>query len=990
MSKVIYSVESFENEPSTLYVSKNRSDAERVNSQIELLDALFFLDGEARLAEVQSRTFRRRGRANPSDRFGMSSSKVSQAIESAKEDIATILKISKVEVPATLDEARGILLPREGTPLYSDRAEGARKNQELMSLYTDIGTLEDLLSIKAIATSLSEETFEKRTKQGTRQFCIDHNIIERLLAAGVGLSRDNLKRLGPNPTFDSLDINTQDAILSALSFTSMFVRIEANEGDAFLGLGPFQALAVMPIEARNDFFKKFENISMDSDAQSYGAHSFAPIVYALYISAELGTLSLRRHTTLESLFSAISPEIKNIVLKFQDSSFTLASATAAISALRANEPLSNEDFLQGLLPALNKLLLIDQEDVEDALELLPENACRVVQGTFLATIFNHLPVGSLTAISTNNGSKLRGNFGVTSLQPFATFAQSIVGKLPAMGRVPSDNAMFRDYLEVNNTQLVKTNFAHWTFEAMFQFSMSNSKIQFAGKSAAITDAIKANQDLIDTVVKDIVKARKNKDIRAAARNAYEKMVEHVIAGWDESDSYRGLSVFNKSINLEPFFTLLKSYSETNGILPLFREINFHEGELSFQIDFQVCYALGFIVSLSVEESKFKNVSTFRMRNVTRNLDTTLFYYESVPFNPLSLFAGLSPVGSCCVKPGDAGVTCAVSAYLAPFDANVIIYARDDVPTGDMVFKDSRKKKTFTGIAGIYTSYGIKIDPAEFSKSLKDNLEISTDISCAIEFGATEINLNILDMGTASEQGLNVLNDRPFSTNQFRMPDNLEPRGYGVPFRSSDEFRERIYVDYFANCTVPYEAVIANLDDAFQASQHETVQDLCNLQLKSSPEGIIGQSTATYTDNHDRSLVARSSFGFTNNVNLSTMTQMHVNIISEDNVKVVYSNDDGHTLDTIETTLPVLRYMFSWPKGSNFMLTNGHIKFDCTPSNLMGEDCFKFIVSNLMFPSWFKDPLGDITYRHMVNMRFPKNGLTVNGETIDQAEARDLY
>lgn len=990
MSKVLYAVEAFENEPSTLYVSTNRSDANRANSQIELLDALFFLDGEARLEQVQRRTSRRRGRANPPEqRFGMGASELNAAIESTRVEIANILKTDISGVPETLDEANKILLPRGGTPLYSDRREGAKKGQELMSLYMDIDTLEDLLVIKAIAVSLSEETFEKRVKKGTREFCINHHIIERLLASGVGISRDELKRLDPNTTFDDLDENAQDVILSALSFISMFISIDAGIQDAFLGLGPFQALAVMPNTTRTKFFNAFESIPLDSEPNSYGAHSFAPIIYALYVSAELGELKLQSsYNSLKALFSAISPEIAEIVTKFQQSSFTLASATAAISALRANEPLSNEELLQGLMPALSKLVLIEQEDIEEALELLPENECRVTQATFLATIFSHLPTGSLSAISTNNPSKLRGNFGVTSLVPFTAFAESIVSKLPTLGRAPSDNAMYRDFLEMNNPQLARTNFARWTFESMFLFSTANSQIKSAGNSAHITEMIKNDSTLIDKVVKAIENARRDSSIQNAARSALDQMRNCVVAGWKE-EVVQQLNAFDPSEDLQPFADFLKDFTGTEALLPAFDSVSLKNGALSVRLNFQVCYALGIITSLAVDDKDFKDVKAFKMRNVTRNSSTaTILYFESVPLNPLSLFAGLSTVGSCCVKPGDAGVSCAVSAYLASFDSNVMIYARDDIFAGN-TFKESKTKKPFTGIVGIYTAYGIVIDPAKFSKSLKDNLEISTEQNCKLDFGPTEITLELLDEDAASEDGINVLRGEPFSKSEFRIPDNFEARAYGVPFRKDEEFKQYICKDYFANCTLPYESVIANLDVAFQATHMVAVQDAVVFGLKGKVDGFTRFSTNTYTDNDNLDVAVRSSFGFSNNINLSTMTRMDVEIRSEDDVRISYSNGIT-TLDTIETTLPVLRYMFSWPKGSNFMLTNGQINFKCTPNMLAGEDSFAFLVSNLMFPSWFQKPLGDIQYRHMVDMRFPKNGLTINEESIDKAEVRDLY
>jgi hypothetical protein len=320
-----------------------------------------------------------------------------------------------------------------------------------------------------------------------------------------------------------------------------------------------------------------------------------------------------------------------------------------------------------------------------------------------------------------------------------------------------------------------------------------------------------------------------------------------------------------------------------------------------------------------------------------------------PLNPLEIYNGYRNLGYCCMKPFNYGPIASTAAFYGN-NANSVYTFRHNTPT-------SETSRRFVSLGTMFLpQFNVGSPPPPAPRGVSITAE------------PTALQLN---MSTGESLRTAISADGWEKSYQAETVDATKPYAEeGVRAAIAGVFASHLggKLGLTLARTLAYTEVLKDMVDSNVFSG--------DLQLtKVDKKGYVdGPSPTALT-----TLSGRSS-NFNPDIRFKSL---HVTFASEGSeANVMYEGLDGTEYDVGRVAWDWVRYMFSFPKGPNFMLKKGSIHFHTGASN-------KGVCKELMTPAWFDGPpliRGDrkLTKTDLVNMRTPEGGAfihTDSGKTI---------
>lgn len=319
-----------------------------------------------------------------------------------------------------------------------------------------------------------------------------------------------------------------------------------------------------------------------------------------------------------------------------------------------------------------------------------------------------------------------------------------------------------------------------------------------------------------------------------------------------------------------------------------------------------------------------------------------------PLNPLEIYNGYRNLGYCCMKPFNYGPIASTAAFYGN-NANSVYTFRHNTPT-------SETSRRFVSLGTMFLpQFNVGTPPAPATPK---------GVSITAEPTALQLNMNSgkslttaisADGWEKSYQAENVDATKPYAE------EGAQAAVAGI---FASHLGDKLGLVYRSG--LAHSAALSNMVDS----------SVGNLNLsKVDKKGYVDGSTPSALT----TLTGRlSNFAPDNK-----FKSLHITFASEGSeANVMYEGLDGFEYDAGRVAWDWVRYMFSFPKGPNFMLKEGSIHFHTSKGN-------EGVCKELMTPAWFDGPpliRGDrkLTKTDLVEMRTPKGGAfihTDSGKTI---------
>lgn len=955
------------------------------------LSALSILAGKGSLG---ARANPARRRAGGGEDYSATTAAISRAIGEQEAQIADALHLDAA--PATYTDAMAILLPKGKSPLYEDRRESQRARDRIADAYNAIEDLLVVLGARRIAESLSKERLQGQVGDAYVKFFANPRITEQMIGSGVFSEIDYIASAN-TVTFDTLSGADQDTVLAGLRFFSCFFDISTEPPTEQATLPVFRAFALLKPQDRVALLALFKNEKFSGFANNMsamGGHDGIPAMYALYAIMFFK----------DTLFGT-SPNSKRrtFTAAVVDSLAQMAQGATLPQVLRAALGVDVDaacSVYQGSTFPVEYL----------------DTACRIL-GTYDADVHR----GPLTKLFKKNEFEAPGAVNDVVLRVFglAFCISRMKDSQPALTEVRLvgvEETARREKVTVEGVEYVNVRYTE-------HIRVPNSE---AGYAIALIEAKTIAPKRISTNVlyNSYILGQNNADIhyfewcallfenflsrgkpltvsdddykaqtKALKTCLDQRNIDGVCARFDRiradrrGAAYTQLAALAEGMTNVVRKTKSDDYSDTNSTFVVKAPYSTPDadvkalGDLGL-VDIQgsnlaaspnnVAHFACLLTILAVDVHDFSSYAFELLNNQPMPTDGPRYeFWKSVKHNPLSAIVGTAEISGCCVRPGNWGASCALSAlFVGDLDYNVIAFGID-VPTST--------GGTASDFYGIFTHYALSWTTTDLAGEIRGLLpagvlESARRDGCALTPGATEIDFTLTRRDLRTELGNAIIEGSPYTPPKVVSVFDNREAGVANNLRKDIEDLKISYLQWFQETDHMKQIGIVAQEQrdpaqaAFNAIRPQTMHELSR-RLK------FKQATKTYTDNQEFKFLLRSTLGEALVTTADAFfTSMRVQVNDDLSAEVTY--DD---MQPMHVQPDYLLYMFSWPKGPKFMLSRGSIEFSCAAS------IEAFVLETLMFPAWFRTPLvrdgRATTYDDMARMRMPRGGLILNGTRV---------
>jgi hypothetical protein len=537
---------------------------------------------------------------------------------------------------------------------------------------------------------------------------------------------------------------------------------------------------------------------------------------------------------------------------------------------------------------------------------------------------------------------------------------------PRLGVIlPTDPILAYEYANVSNVNQFD-NYMHWGefLVASFYGRKSYDGYNFYNSAKATSELIISNSQFRKSVTDLILAMRKSKSCPVRRVN----MADHPFNGDADflATDFGSLGARATTTLTNEFIDWCEDQGFSSVIETLFPENTFFAGS-----------ATQHIISASLRVKSFEKPSKKELAWYNLSLPESDFeVYHSVKYNPLSMIIGHNDFWNCCLTVGREASNAAVASFYTDVYGAFVSFAFD---------QKTKDGEEYEVLCCTMTS---------FTKSLisGQNVNVPQDAGLDLIFGDTEINLLYVNPNLSKAS-------KAFSKNPDAKDVELYLTGGSEAARYSvdDSLYEDSAKAVLSAIKVKKVADIAGANTRGAKPYMEAADAAVKYVLK--PEYLdntpykesVADARYTKIENLARNAYAetRNATGTANALGLdfvasasNAFTEMHVlfnDIGSTVNVSYKTEKGEAFELDPI-ADWNYLLYMFSFPKGNNFVPFEGAVYFHTDAD--AGE------VKELLIPSWFygkplKRGNRTLTTKDLIKMRTPKKGafvLSSNGST----------
>jgi hypothetical protein len=958
------------------------------------LTALDILSGNSAPATRPNPARRRAGGAEDYER---QTSEIDSLRAEQERIIANILRIDTA--PISYDEAMGILIPKGGAPLYSDKRESIAARDRIAEAYN---TLEDLLVVlgaRRIAESLTRERLQGQIGDPYVAFFTDPRITEGLIGSGLFTELDYIDD-AESVTFDTLSEADQNTLLAGLRFFSCFFDISTTAPTSALTLPVFRAFAILQPQDRAAVIALFKDAQFSQFANSMGAlggHDGIPTMYALYAimffkDALFGTGDRgKRRSFKDAVIPAVSGLGAGATLsQVLRAAFQTDVDAACLVYQGSAFPLNCLDIscrVMGTYTAETHRAPLDKLFQKNEFEA-PNALSDVVLRVFgVAYCISRMKDSQLTLTETRlvgvEATAVREKKVVDGVEYVqvrykehtklpnseAGYAIALITAKTTAPKKISTRVLYESYILGQNAADI--HYFEWC-ALLFENFLAR------GKPLTVPDADYAQQQA--AIRKCLAEANIDRvcgmfdRIRADRGGAAYKYLSKLGKAMEDLVTSTSSDKYSETDAKCTAYRVSTAYSKPDSTVDELAQLGLVEvasGKLKANPN-NVVHLACLMTILAEDMRDFSRYVFTKLNNEPMPTTGTRYeFWKSVKHNPLSGVVGMAEISGCCVRPGNWGTSCAISAlFVGDLDYNVVTFAID-APT--------KSGGLASDFYGIFTHYALSWTDTDLAAAIRGRLNPAVLASarkdgCAITPGAVELDFTLSRRDLRTELGDAILENRPYAPPPVVSVFDNREAGVANNLKRDLEDLKLTYLEWLQGTDhMKQIGVVAQerrepAKEAFDAIRPQTMHE-----LKSSLP--FKQATKTYTDNDEFKYLLRSTLG---EMLVSTadqvFTNMHVRVNADRSAEVTY--DD---LPPISVQPDYLLYMFSWPKGPKFMPVQGSIEFACA------ADVEAFVLDTLMFPTWFHTPLvrdgRTITYDKMVSMRMPRGGLVLNGNRI---------